>query len=174
MEATQTETAKAIKKASVSQSDDNLTLVWTFGNGVRYTIHIPDFSETHAQALAHGYKQKLSDSYSGAKTPDEAEALFTKVLDKVRSGDWSGRDTEGGPRETPLDLLAEAFILGRQKIGQGQTKDGQPLTVELVKPKLAQMDQKARAQLRRTLAVEVEEIRRAKAERPADLAAIEI
>lgn len=86
----------AIKKAKVTIVDNSI--VWQFEGGKSFTVKPEDFKdEVQRQAMFHGFKQKLSDCYAGAKSVAEAQLAFEGVLEALGQGDWNkGRQSSGG------------------------------------------------------------------------------
>ena len=87
----------AIKKAQVTMKDAT-TLVWTFGNGNSHEVNVDTFSkDVQDKAKVHGFKQKLSDCYSGAGSASEAEQAFKAQLEGLKGDAWNaGRSSTGG------------------------------------------------------------------------------
>lgn len=81
----------------------------------------------------HGFSQKLGDSYAGA---DEGEAYdkAAGVLEDLMKGEWTSRVAAAGPRSTQL---AEALAAATGH------------TIEEAAAKLEQMDDEAKANLRK-------------------------
>ncbi|MHC4620527.1 MAG: hypothetical protein ACYTEQ_22495 [Planctomycetota bacterium] len=74
------------------------SLVITFDDGDRYQINPVDLPEAiQEQALLHGLKQKLGDSWANCDgNIDEAKGEFLAVLEALKAGDWNRRATGTG------------------------------------------------------------------------------
>lgn len=84
-----------IKKAIVTETATGLR--WDFASGNAVDVDFNDLVDVWAKAAAHGIKQKLSDTYAGAKTTHEVEAAFHATLDALLQGHWNaGRSSLGG------------------------------------------------------------------------------
>lgn len=86
------------KKATVTVEGG--ILVWKFAdvNETEVRIDPEVFSgDIQQQAIMHGLKQKLSDSYAGAESAAAAVGRFNEVLSVLKSGMWNaGRSASGG------------------------------------------------------------------------------
>jgi len=153
-----TKVSKRNKLATVTTSDDKRILTWKFSDGSIVEVNIDDLKATHADALAYGYRQKLSDAYAGAESVDEAKGWFNKILDGLKAGSFTIR-IAGEPREEPIEVMVDAFILFREKAGAPSNRDRIKAAVEA-------MDKTKRAALRKQLAVEIAQVR-AQREKPA-------
>jgi hypothetical protein len=100
--------AKTSTVAKVSPIENGYK--WAFSNGFEKTVTVADIpEELHSNFLLHGIKQKLSDAYANAQgNAETAAGLFQKVLDNILAGTWRTAKGEGEPRETPINLLAQA------------------------------------------------------------------
>ncbi len=105
----------AIKKAKVDVQED--VIVWEFANGETYTVRVEDFHpEVQKRAMVHGFKQKLSDCYAGAKTVAIAEAAFSSLLESLQVGNWNqGRNGLGG---IWVEALAKAAGCSLEEAGE--------------------------------------------------------
>ncbi len=93
-------------------------VIVTFANGFASTTNVEDLSEgIRNKCLVLGLSNKLRDSYANAKTADEAQGLYEKVLANLLAGTWSGKREAGEPSEEPINLLAEAVaaVMGKAK-----------------------------------------------------------
>jgi len=68
----------------------NSALTFLWADETSTTILFEDFtSDMDERAMAHGYSQKLGDSYSGAVTVADAKERFKAVLDGLLQNDWN-------------------------------------------------------------------------------------
>lgn len=66
------------------------TVTFQWADGESTSVDVKQFAkEVRDHATAHGFSQKLGDSYSGAKTVAEARAAFNAVLEALKGGDWN-------------------------------------------------------------------------------------
>lgn len=118
-------TAEVVKVARVAKAKVELEgtkLVFTFANGNVSTVDASALPASITErAIMHGIEQKLRDSYAGAKSADEAQGLFSKVMDNLVAGEWNGGRASGEPAEDSLDMLAQAIV--NAYASQGVTKD---------------------------------------------------
>lgn len=87
-------------------------LRWTFGNGktAEWTYRAKRDDETacdHA-ALIHGYRQKIADSWAGAKTDDERHEAGSRVVANLRADVWNATATAPDVAD-----LAEACVAAK-------------------------------------------------------------
>ena len=85
-----------MKKAKVEIRD--AVLVWNWADETSTIVEIDALGDNiQEQAMKHGLKQKLSDSYAGATTVMEAKQALESVLNALLSGTWNaGRSSSGG------------------------------------------------------------------------------
>lgn len=102
--------AKEVKICKVSDLPEYAGVRFAFVGGETFDLNVSELAENiQKAALIHGLTQKGRDSYAGAKTVEEAKGLFSKVFDNLLKGEWTGR-AEGGVREEPVELLAQALL----------------------------------------------------------------
>ena len=102
-----------VKKAEVSTEGNVIT--WTFAEGAgELTLDLNDVPDGQKfNALLHGLRQKISDSYAGIPTPAEALERAKSVVEAILSDQWTTRTPgEGGTRVTQL-AQALATVAGR-------------------------------------------------------------
>ena len=76
---------------------EGTTITWTWADGKKSIVKIDDFAEELIERSAvHGISQKLGDSYSGAKSVDEARIAFDSVFVALKAGDWNRKGTGTG------------------------------------------------------------------------------
>ena len=76
-------------------TNEALTFLWADESTT--TIKFVDFPESmDERAKAHGYSQKLGDSYSGAVSVKEAKERFKAVLDGLLQNDWNRKGVSSG------------------------------------------------------------------------------
>ena len=85
-----------IKKATITKTKGGLKYV--FADGKKVEVNVKDLTkEIQQEALLHGLKQKLSDSYAGFKTDHEIFSAFESTLNVLLNGAWNGgRSSQGG------------------------------------------------------------------------------
>ena len=112
-------------------------VIIAFTNGTTVELDCDQLSEgMQAQGLYHGIKQKLGDSYAGAKSIEEAIAACTGVANALMDDTWNaGRDASGD--------LVTALV----------EQTGQPL--ETVVSKLSGMTKEEKADIRKHPALKV-------------------
>lgn len=104
------------KKATTSIEGNVCT--WEMADGTNVVGDLATFPEEIVKQLAlHGLRQKGSDSYAGLKTVEEAAQAVGRVIEQLRSGEWTAARASGGgaPRTT---LLAEALSRLAQASGK--------------------------------------------------------
>lgn len=91
-----------VKKATVTNSGSILS--WAFAHGEELIIDAAELANNIKESLlVHGLRQKISDSYAGCTTPQEAMEAARSVAEALSKGEWSSRGTgEGGSRVTQL------------------------------------------------------------------------
>jgi hypothetical protein len=130
---------KKTPKATVTL--DGTVLTFTFGGtNVRKADATQLTPDLYKRAALHGLEQKLRDTYAGAKTSDEALAMFEKTTEhlfRAVEPSWTaGRDS--GPSEDSLDMLAEAIV-------NAAAKTPNPKDLTSVRAKLEAADKATRA-----------------------------
>lgn len=99
---------KRTPKATVAV--EGFVLTFAFTNGETRTLDAMTLAQSiRDRAIVHGLEQKIRDSYAGAKSSDEALGMADKVLDTLRSGEWSAK-REGGVAEGSIEILARAMV----------------------------------------------------------------
>lgn len=125
--------------ASYATVDDNVEtgiITVTFEGGEAASINVDSLEATmKRRASIHGVKQKLVDSYAGAKKAVEdgeyesaeefAKEQVARIIEQLSKGEWTSKREGGGPRVT---LMAQAVS---QVLG---------ITVEQATEKLTAMD----------------------------------
>lgn len=75
----------------------NKALTFLWADETSTTILFEDFSDDmDERAKAHGYSQKLGDSYSGAVSVYDAKERFKAVLDGLLQNDWNRKGVSSG------------------------------------------------------------------------------
>jgi hypothetical protein len=88
-------------------------LLVSFAHGEDLSISLSEVPEKILTELAlHGLSQKVGDSYSGEKDPQEAKAKAEDVIDRLKSGDWVKARLRG-EGSTSLTVEAIAAIKGK-------------------------------------------------------------
>jgi hypothetical protein len=89
---------------------------WNWSDGTQTVFDVTSMSQDDQnQSTLHGASQKLGDAYSGAKTLEQAKALFDKALETIRTKGFTARVE--GQAEEPVELLAQAVTLALQDEG---------------------------------------------------------
>lgn len=84
-------------------------VTWTWADGTVDTFDVTTFPEDVVrQATLHGFKQKGGDSYASAKSLTEAQGMFAKVMDALKSG-WTVR-VPSAEADDPVEMLAQAVF----------------------------------------------------------------
>jgi len=127
--------------ASVSVDAEAGTLRFVFAHGATLSVSLSDFtSEIRHRLAIHGLEQKIRDSYAGASSPDEAYGFASKVLDALKSGQWSVRGS-AEPRQDSAELLAQAVVAAAAAAGR-------TLDLDAVKARIKGLDKSTLAKLR--------------------------
>ena len=112
-----------------------------FTNGRFLSASLVDFpDEIRVRLTLHGLEQKLRDAYAGASSPEEAYGLASKVLDALKSGQWTVRG-KSEPRTDSAELLAQAVVAAAAAAGRG-------LDLDAVKARIKGLDKSTLAKLR--------------------------
>jgi hypothetical protein len=125
----------------ITVGDGEVTLRWDFDNGETRALSSRDLqTATALQALGHGLKQKVADSYADAKdsSTDDIVLAVEEMFARLRAGDWF-------TARQPGDSTAGASVVIRAII-EVQAARGKTMTVQAVKDYLAKRieDDKAR------------------------------
>jgi hypothetical protein len=101
-----------VKKGTAKVEGTTLTIDFTHGEEL--TLDANELSgEMKTQALMHGLKQKVCDSYASAASPEEALERASAVVQNLLENNWNVRGGgEGGTRVTQL-AQALATVTGR-------------------------------------------------------------
>ena len=76
-------------------TNDALTFLWA--DETTTTVRFEDFTvDMDVRAKAHGYSQKLGDSYSGAVSVTDAKERFKAVLEGLMQNDWNRKGMATG------------------------------------------------------------------------------
>lgn len=142
-----TETSEASKRggvayinaegdASRSASPSTVILRFSFDDGATVDFDIRETSnDIKLCAMAHGFNQKLRDSFAGKKGEDARKELET-VAANLLGGFWTKPSKSGDGSSTNMTILVEAIVRGLEE--EGQTVDADRLAS--IKAKLASME----------------------------------
>lgn len=123
-------------ESSRSAKPDSVILRFAFEDGVSVDFDIRDTSdEIKLCAMAHGFNQKLRDSFAGKKGDDARKELQT-VADNLLGGFWTKPSKSGDGASTNMTILVEAIVRGLEE--EGETVSAERLAS--IKAKLADME----------------------------------
>ena len=147
--------AKRGSIASVTTSDAGI-VTWKFSDGVEVMANPNEFTDVvRTFLLAHGLKQKGSDSYAGCESVEEAKGLLGKVLDGLKAGLVRIAKEGGTEAETPVGMLAKAIVAAYAAQGVGRAEAD-------VAAYLGRISKEDRAKIRKTQEVAIELVKLSK------------
>lgn len=145
--ATEAATEETAKRGSVvyingageesrSANKDVVILRFNFEDGVSVDFDIRATSDDiKLCAMAHGFNQKLRDSFAGKKGEEARKELET-VSANLLGGFWTKPSKSGDGSSTNMTILVEAIVRGLQEEGQEVGAE----RVAAIKAKLAAME----------------------------------
>jgi hypothetical protein len=126
----------AAGEESRSANKDVVILRFNFEDGVSVDFDIRATSDDiKLCAMAHGFNQKLRDSFAGKKGEEARKELET-VSANLLGGFWTKPSKSGDGSSTNMTILVEAIVRGLQEEGQEVGAD----RVAGIKSKLAAME----------------------------------
>lgn len=126
----------AAGEESRSANKDVVILRFNFEDGVSVDFDIRATSDDiKLCAMAHGFNQKLRDSFAGKKGEEARKELDT-VMSNLLGGFWTKPSKSGDGSSTNMTILVEAIVRGLQEEGQEVGAE----RVAAIKAKLAAME----------------------------------
>jgi len=112
------------KVAEKSVDMETLAVMFAFVNGETITAELGKMSKGIQEALGlHGLKQKIGDSYAGAKSVEDAVEAAGTVLERLMNGDWVKERESAGPRPSMVvNAVIAALMADGQEIGEDRLK----------------------------------------------------
>ena len=121
---------------SRSAKPDTVALRFSFEDGGSFNFDILAASDDiKLCAMAHGFNQKLRDSFAGKKGDDARKELET-VASNLLGGFWTKPTKSGDGSSTNMTILVQAIVRGLEE--EGQTVDES--RIASIKAKLAAME----------------------------------
>lgn len=121
---------------SRSAKPDTCILRFSFEDGQSVDFDIRETSnDIKLCAMAHGFNQKLRDSFAGKKGDDARKELET-VAANLLGGFWTKPGKSGDGSSTNMTILVEAIVRGLKEEGQ----EVDEARVASIKAKLADME----------------------------------
>lgn len=121
---------------SRSAKPDSVLLRFTFEDGGSFDFDMAATSEDiKLCAMAHGFNQKLRDSFAGKKGEDARKELET-VAANLLGGFWTKPGKGGDGTSTNMTILVEAIVRGLEEEGETVSAD----RLASIKSKLAAME----------------------------------
>lgn len=126
----------AAGEESRSANKDVVILRFNFEDGVSVDFDIRATSDDiKLCAMAHGFNQKLRDSFAGKKGEEARKELET-VSANLLGGFWTKPSKAGDGSSTNMTILVEAIVRGLREEGQDVDAD----RMAAIKSKLAAME----------------------------------
>lgn len=88
---------------------------FTFSNGKSIRVDSGDFpAPILREAMWHGFRQKIGDSWNKAESVDEAFRIGFDIVERLKAGDWNAERAGGFGISDDWILKAVADLKGKQ------------------------------------------------------------